>query len=160
MLDALDKNGWLAGIDAIITGYLPSAEHVTVARETVAHLKPLNPQMIYLCDPVLGDAPKGLYIEADAAKAIARHLYPIADIATPNGFELGFIAGGPIPSVRHAAEAIRYLDAPPLTVAKLLPTGIDDEIGNLAVLVGGPLGLTRVPRRARAPRGTGDLMAA
>ena len=31
MLDALDKNGWLAEVDAVLTGYLPTAEHVAVA---------------------------------------------------------------------------------------------------------------------------------
>ncbi len=160
MIDALDKNGWLADVDAVMTGYLPSVEHVAFAHDVVERLKARKPKTWYLCDPVLGDEPKGLYIERDAAKAIARQLYPIADIATPNSFELGFIARGHIGSVRHAAEAIRYLDGAALTFAKSLPTGIDGEIGNLAVMDGGPLGLTRVRHRANAPRGTGDLMSA
>ena len=42
MADALDANGWLAGLDAIFTGYLPSADHVDpgggrVARQYTGH---------------------------------------------------------------------------------------------------------------------------
>jgi pyridoxine kinase len=30
MVDALDANGWLAGVDAVLTGYLPTAGHVAM----------------------------------------------------------------------------------------------------------------------------------
>ena len=38
MLDALDANSWLSDIDAVLTGYLPSAEHVQFAVEAVTRV--------------------------------------------------------------------------------------------------------------------------
>jgi pyridoxine kinase len=70
MLDALTANGWLASIDAVLTGYLPSPEHVSFARGAVEQVKQTRPRSIFVCDPVLGDDPKGLYIARDAAEAI------------------------------------------------------------------------------------------
>jgi pyridoxine kinase len=63
MVSALAANGWLTGLDAVLTGYLPTPAHVDFAAATVARLRALNGArpVVYLCDPVLGDDPKGLY---------------------------------------------------------------------------------------------------
>src|SRR5690606_40517447 len=34
MIDALERNGWLGEIEAVITGYLPTAEHVQDRKST------------------------------------------------------------------------------------------------------------------------------
>ena len=71
MLDALKANGWLTGINAVLTGYLPSIEHVAFAATAIKSAHAANPRkrVMVLCDPVLGDDPKGLYIDARAAAA-------------------------------------------------------------------------------------------
>ena len=61
MVDALEANGWLADTAAVITGYLPSPAHVTEARSAVERVRRANPGALYLCDPVFGDEPDGLY---------------------------------------------------------------------------------------------------
>ena len=33
MLDALEANGWLGSVDAVLTGYLPTVSHVEFARQ-------------------------------------------------------------------------------------------------------------------------------
>ena len=68
MIDALEANGWLAGHDALLTGYLPGAGHVDLAARLIARIKALNPGAEIVVDPVLGDAPKGLYIDPAAVK--------------------------------------------------------------------------------------------
>jgi len=55
MLAAIEANGWMGEIDALFTGYLPSAEHVAVAAALVARLKAANAGILYCCDPILGD---------------------------------------------------------------------------------------------------------
>ena len=45
-----------------------------------------------LVDPVLGDAGR-LYVAQETAEAIRDRLIPLADIATPNLFELGWLTG-------------------------------------------------------------------
>ena len=71
MIDALGANGWLEEVDAVLTGYLPSAAHVAVAAEAVTRVRARAARaVVYVCDPVLGDDPKGLYIAVEAAAAI------------------------------------------------------------------------------------------
>src|SRR5262245_16558102 len=109
ILDALGRNNWIGAIDAVMTGYLPSAEHVAVVARTLRRLKAERPVQ-FLCDPVLGDEPKGLYIDADAARAIGEELIPLADMTTPNRFELGWLTGMPthdLDEVRRAALSLQ-----------------------------------------------------
>lgn len=150
MLDALHGNGWLAGVDGVLTGYLPSAAHVGFACEAVVRLRDARPGAVYLCDPVMGDDPGGLYIAEDAAAALRHLLAGIADIVTPNRFEAGYLAaqagGG-----RAREGAVQ--------VTTSVRRGGSGELRN-ELAVAGQRFTTRVPIRADAPHGTGDLFAA
>ena len=158
MFEALSANGWLGGVDAILTGYLPSVAHVAFARNAVLHIKQMrgSNSTIHLCDPVLGDDPKGLYIDEAAANAIRDQLNPIADIATPNRFELSFLTRRNIRSVRDAlAHPLKI----PLTIATSIPSANVSETIN-ALISDQTQSVTRVPLRPNAPHGTGDLFSA
>jgi len=109
MLDALSANGWLGEIDAVLTGYLPSAEHAAFAVRAIERVRQIGSEAIVLVDPVLGDEPKGLYIDPAAAAAIRDTLLPLADVTTPNRFELGWLTGralGTLDEVKAAAMAL------------------------------------------------------
>ena len=66
-VDFIVEIGGLKRLKAIITGYFPSTEHVVEAASIVDRLKLRHPDAIYLCDPILGDDPGGLYIPEGAA---------------------------------------------------------------------------------------------
>lgn len=86
MVDALDANGWLDEVAAVLTGYLPSAAHVGFAAKALAMVQARNPAARLFCDPVLGDDPKGLYIAEEAAHALRDALVPLAEFTFPNRF--------------------------------------------------------------------------
>jgi len=157
ILDSLQANGWLPTIDAVLTGYLPSEAHVEVARSACKRVRAANADALLVCDPVLGDAPGGLYIDEAAAAAIAEHLLPACDLATPNVFELGWLSGEPVETLEQAAVAARLLGMPAVLVTSIpaaddrLATLLADENATQACFV---------PRRPTAPHGTGDLLAA
>ncbi|MEW5965372.1 MAG: bifunctional hydroxymethylpyrimidine kinase/phosphomethylpyrimidine kinase, partial [Pseudomonadota bacterium] len=109
MLDALDANGRLAGIDLVLTGYLPLAAYCEVALAAISRIRRQSPAAQVLVDPILGDDPGGLYIAADAAAAIRDSLLPEADIATPNRFELAWLSGQAVCDVAAAIPAARPL---------------------------------------------------
>lgn len=160
MLDALDANGWLGGIDAVMTGYLPSVEHVRFAAEAIGRVR-ARARVGYLrvlVDPVLGDDGKGLYIDAGAAAAMRDDLVACADVVTPNVFELGWLTQM---AVDGAAEAIRAAAtlAPAAVLVTSVPAGAD-ELENVLVSKAGEAMACRVRRRSGAPHGTGDLLAA
>jgi pyridoxine kinase len=116
MIDALAANGWLAGVEVVLSGYLPTPEHVAFVAATVGRLRATKPALPYLCDPVIGDWPKGIYIDEHAAKAIRDQLQPLATMLTPNAFELGWLTGQPVVDLATALTAIRSLPAALQTV--------------------------------------------
>ncbi len=157
ILDSLEANGWLADVDAVLTGYLPSEAHVGVARQAYERVREANPASLLACDPVLGDEPGGLYIDAAAAAAVAEHLLAICDLATPNAFELSWLSGEPARTLDEAVVAARVLGVP-----TVLATSIPASELRLATLLVGEKTAQAcfVPRRDAAPHGTGDLLTA
>lgn len=159
MLDALAENGWLTGLGAVLTGYLPTAEHVAFATEAVERVRSASPSALHLCDPILGDEPKGLYVGRDAAEAIRDRLVPDADVLKMNRFECEWLTGGPITSsadVAFVASRNRW----PATIVTSVPAAKSTDILNVLVEPGMAPMERRSVRHPNVPKGTGDLMAA
>ena len=112
MLEAVFENGWLMDVDAVLTGYVPTAGHAEFCRSWIARIKAFNPNATYLCDPIIGDEPGGIYIDNAAANAVRDHLLPLADIVTPNAFELGWLSGHAISDAASAVAAAHALARP------------------------------------------------
>lgn len=157
MLDALDANGWLGDVDAVLTGYLPSPEHVALALRAAERVEAANAEAPLICDPILGDDPGGLYIDESAAAALRDQLLPRASLTTPNRFELAWLAGRKIENAEDARVA-----AESLAPAALLATSIPESDGRLCNLLvqDGRAWRTTVPARDIVPHGTGDLITA
>jgi pyridoxine kinase len=156
MLAALERNGWLGEIDAAITGYLPSPGHVGVAAGIVRRLKAQR-NIAYLCDPVLGDDAKGLYLDPSAAVALRDELIGMADIATPNRFELGWLAGDDVQTIAGVQVA-----ALALAVRTVIVTSAAQHDGRISTLMVTPAGnhVCDTAWRPEVPHGTGDFFAA
>ncbi|MGQ0455871.1 MAG: PfkB family carbohydrate kinase [Hyphomicrobium sp.] len=157
MRAALERDGALAGVDAVMTGFMPTAAHVSLARRAIDTVRRLNPEAIALVDPIMGDDPEGLYVNDDVAAAIGAELIAAADVLTPNRFELARLSGRPVNDVESAKTAMAEL-RPPMIAA----TSIPDGEGSLATLLrhAGGVEVVRKPRLATAAHGTGDLFAA
>lgn len=162
MLDALEANGWLAQIDALLTGYLPSVDHVAIAARAIAQRRATateNRRPLYLCDPVIGDWPKGIYIDPSAAAAIRNELVPVADILTPNVFELGWLTSRDVESLASVIDAVE-VGGLASVVATSVSMAAGSALANVSVEPNRSVSWTSVPRRARVANGTGDLFAA
>ena len=186
LVGALSNNGRLGSVDAVLTGYLPTAAHVEFAIETLTRVRAERARVnsgarpiMQLCDPVLGDVPKGLYIEESAASAIRDHLLPGATLTTPNRFELGWLTGAPVDTLSACVSAARSLKTEECIVTSA-PADQQDAIGNLHVwgdpdappsgwqvtangahpLPTAGSELARSRRYPDVPHGTGDTFAA
>ena len=157
MLDALDANGCLAETDAVMTGYMPSPAHVRFAQDAVTRVRTRPAGALILVDPIIGDDPKGLYVDKAVAVAIRDQLLPIADVATPNRFELGWLAGRPVEGLESALAASEALVVP-----VMLATSIPAPQNRLATVLidNGHAHACVVPRLDGVPHGTGDFLAA
>ncbi len=156
LADGLEANGWLARCDAVLSGYLGAAEQAEVVADAVRRVKRSNPRVLYCLDPVFGDEGRA-YAKPGVAEAMARQLLPLADIVTPNAFELSSLAGGAVRDPGEALAAARKLGRP-LVAATSIPAGAG-RIGVLA-LGRGETWLASTPRLEHVPHGAGDLFAA
>jgi pyridoxine kinase len=104
LVEDLAKSAFLCECGAILTGYFGSAAQIEPVARLVKSLKAINPQALFLCDPVIGDS-GGLYVAEATAAAIRDHLLPMADIITPNRFELEWLAAKALPDNLSLADA-------------------------------------------------------
>lgn len=157
MIEALDANGWLGAADAVLTGYLPSREHVDVAASLVLRARRQKPDVPLFCDPVLGDMPGGLYVPEGVARAVGEHLVPLATYLKPNAFELDFLSGRVVANPSDAAAAARTLGR-----TAVLASSIPAAEGMLAnvLVTKDRAAVAAVEHCPYAPHGTGDLLTA
>jgi len=151
----------LADIGAIITGYLGDADQAGPIAKLIKAVKKANPEVPYVCDPVMGDHHDGdngaLYVPKSTAEAIRDELVPLADIVTPNAFELGWLTGCDVDSEMQALAAARVLGNERVLVTSS-PAMRRNAIANL---LAGPRGAVAAEHAAiqNPPHGTGDLIA-
>ncbi|KAF8515963.1 Ribokinase-like protein [Gautieria morchelliformis] len=106
VFDGMEKNG-LLNPSRLLTGYVPGVEALTVISKIVRRLRRRNPELVYLLDPVMGDAGK-LYVSGDVVP-IYRELICQATIITPNYFEVELLTQIQINSVSSLRKIFRIL---------------------------------------------------
>jgi pyridoxine kinase len=80
----LQANGLLRQ-SHLLTGYVPGADALNVVARTVDRLRSINPSLVYVLDPVMGD--DGRIYVSESVIPIYKSLMPKATCATPNYFE-------------------------------------------------------------------------
>ena len=162
LLNDLASAPWIGEVGAVLTGYFATPAQVEAAAALVAKVK-TRTDAIHVCDPVIGDLTVGdgggLYVPTDVAETIRDHLLPLADIATPNRYELRWLTGSqPFETNDQAADAARTLAPARTLVTTALPL-MRNATGNL--LVDSERALLAEHRALpQVPNGTGDLTAA
>ncbi|WP_366525309.1 pyridoxal kinase [uncultured Roseibium sp.] len=151
----------LADLGGIMSGYLGAAEQAGPIAKLIKAVKTANPDAPYLCDPVIGDhhgaGGGGLYVPKATAEAIRDKLVPLADIVTPNSFELGWLTNREIEGELQALSAARTLGNKRVLITSS-PALRRNAIANL---LAGPRGAVAAEHAAieKPPHGTGDLIA-
>jgi pyridoxine kinase len=148
---------WLGEVGAVLTGYLGSSSQAEDAARLVAAVRAANPDALYLCDPVIGDN-RSLYVPEPVAVGIRDHLIPIADIATPNIFELGWLSGAAITDQSALVAAAQTL-GPRRVLVTSAPAMMAGSTGNLLVEADDAL-MAEHRVIADPPNGLGDLLSA
>jgi pyridoxine kinase len=154
LLDGVGSDGMFGDIDAVLTGYLGTADQVPVILDAMERIKAANPKAIFACDPVVGDEGR-LFVTDAVADAVLNGLAPRADWLLPNAYELGLLAGRTIDGAAGARDAARRFGKPVLVSSIRTATGL----GNLFVAPGSEW-FCETMRLPRAPKGAGDLLSA
>ena len=156
-IDDLIRAPWLGEVKAVLTGYFGNAAQPRSVARLVRALKEKNPQLLYVCDPVMGDL-GGLYIPQPTAEAIRDELIPLATIATPNRYELAWLSGAPLETNNEILDAAIALGPPRILVTSAVPM-MAGGTGNL-YLTGKHALLAEHRLIDNPPNGLGDLLSA
>jgi pyridoxine kinase len=156
LLSGLAARGVFKNTIAILSGYLGEAAQAAVVAEAVQMVRRENPAAMYLCDPVFGDD-DGAYAKPGVAEAMARDVLPLADIVTPNRFELVSLTARQIADPASAVAAAKVLGRPETVVTSVPMEG--STIGAIAVR-GQSAWRAGGPKLDNVPNGTGDLFSA
>ena len=161
LLTGVEERGLVESAAVLVTGYLGSPGNAAVVADFVERALTKNPNLIYLCDPVIGDDGR-VYVADGILDVVRQRLVPAASLITPNQFELGLLAGMTIADTQalaaaraklagHAGFAVvatgcRLADTPAEQVETILC--VEDRLTRLAT--------ADLPIR---PSGTGDLLS-
>lgn len=162
LVDGLAMHGALDHCRGVLTGYFSTAGQVDVAAQAIRRVRSISPTTITLCDPVLGDEGKGLYVPQTVADAVRDELVPEADILTPNAFELGWLTSmptGTVDEAARAADALRTSGPDKVLVTSLSGAKGNETIGML-LAEAGHHHFIETPRLPISVNGAGDLAAA
>lgn len=156
-VDDLIGAPWLSEVKAVLTGYFGNAAQARSVARLVKVLRARDPDLLYVCDPVMGDV-GGLYIREETAVAIRDELIPLASVATPNRYELEWLVGGKLSSNAEIIEAALSLGPSRMLVTSAVPM-MAGGTGNL-YLSGKHALLAEHRLIDNPPNGLGDLTSA
>lgn len=156
-IDDLIRAPWIGEVKAVLSGYFGNAAQARSVAKLVASLREMNPDLLYVCDPVMGDL-GGLYVPEATAEAIRDHLIPLASLATPNRYELAWLSGAALDDNNAVMEAALSLGPSRMLVTSAVPM-MAGSTGNL-YLSGKHALLAEHRVVENPPNGLGDLLAA
>ncbi|KAJ7964519.1 pyridoxal kinase [Quillaja saponaria] len=163
LIEGLEANDLLY-YTHLLTGYIGSVSFLNTILEVVSKLRSINPNLTYVCDPVMGDEGK-LYVPADMVSVYREKVVPVASMLTPNQFEAEKLTGARIVSEGDGQEACNILHA--AGPSKVVITSINID-GNLLLIGSHQKDKGHSPEQFKIviPKipayftGTGDLMTA
>ncbi|HUI20366.1 MAG TPA: pyridoxal kinase PdxY [Methylocella sp.] len=160
LLLGLEERGLVDRCKVLISGYLGSLENGIAVVDFVRRAKTRNPKLLYLCDPVMGDDEPGFYVAEDLRAFFCEALVPLADVITPNQFELEHLSGQAPSTLEGLVGAARGLGVPTVVVTGARFEGMaSDAVQTLAIEARGAW-IVGTPRLSCRPSGTGDLFTA
>jgi pyridoxine kinase len=153
----------LKDCDAVLSGYIGSAEQGEHILQIVKQVKAANPEAWYFCDPVMGHPEKGCIVAPGVAEFHCKQALVNCDIIAPNLLELEMLSGSTVNNVEDAVRAARELIAkgPKVVLIKHLSRAgyQSDRFEMLLVTAEAAWHIHRplVDFGARQPVGVGDL---
>ncbi|MGW8483799.1 pyridoxal kinase PdxY [Microbacterium sp. NPDC055903] len=163
VITGIEERGAFARVDAVLSGYQGGEGIGDVIIDAVARVKAANPDALYACDPVMGNAKSGCFVAPAIPELLREKVVPVADIITPNQFELGFLTGtepDSLESTLASVDAARAMG--PNTVLVTSVERPDREEGTIEMLAVDDKGawIVQTPFLPMKANGSGDVTAA
>jgi pyridoxine kinase len=163
LVQGVAARGALGRCDGVLSGYVGAAAIGAEILAAVGAVKAANPAARYSCDPVIGDAGRGVYVRPDVAEFLRAAAVPAADVVTPNAFELGWLTGrahATLAEANTAIDALHALGPRVVLVTSLATAETPPDATDLVVSDGAGRFRLRTPKLDHAANGAGDAIAA
>jgi len=163
VVEGIAERGVLGSCDAVLSGYLGSADIGHAVVGAVAKVRAANPDAVYCCDPVIGDVGRGVFVRPGIAEFMRDVAVPVADLVTPNHFELDVLSGmttRTLADVKEGVAAVQALGPRVVLTTSLVVEDTPDDAVDLLASVGGRHFRVRTPRLGVSVNGAGDAIAA
>ena len=163
VVTGIAERGVLPTCDGVLSGYLGGPGICEVVVDAVGQVKAANPDATYTCDPVMGNATSGCFVDPAIPPIIREQVVPVADIITPNQFELGFLTHtepADLASTLVSADAARALGPSTVLVTSVLRPDRPEGTIELLAVTGEGAWTVRTPQLPMKANGSGDLTAA
>lgn len=136
LVDGMKQNGLLHQITHLLTGYIGSASFLRAVVHTIRVLRDISgSQVVFVCDPVLGDNGK-LYVPGDLKQVYIDCVLRYTTILTPNAFELGLLSDMSITTEADAFKACKKLHHEQgIETIFVTGTRLREEKGQVSILV-------------------------
>lgn len=164
IISGIAARGVLGQCAAVLSGYLGAAETGAVLLDAVERVKTANPQALFLCDPVMGEAGR-VFVRQGIPEFFRDRALGRVDILAPNAFEFAYLSGAAPASLAEAMDAAHELRArlrpggPRMVlVAGLEVAALPQQSATLLVHEAGAVAVA-TPRLA-VPPGAGDALSA
>lgn len=163
LLVGVEERGLVDTCAILLTGFLGSAENGLVVARFVERAKARNPALRYCCDPVMGDADLGFFVDEPLREVFRERLVPLADIITPNQFEFEHLVGFAAEDSRALRRGVDMLSTRRARTVVVTGFGLGEasaaRVDTFAFHRGAAWKVS-TPRLACRPAGTGDLLTA
>lgn len=163
VISGIEDRGAFPGIDAVLSGYMGAESMGEVVLDAVARVRAANPTTIYCCDPVMGDVGRGFFVREGIPEFLRDSVVPVADIVTPNQFELEFLTGRTVATRADLLAAVAQLRATgPSTVlvTSVLTEETPADSIQMACVTDEGAWIVTTPMLPMTVKGGGDVTAA
>src|SRR3954454_14384002 len=163
VVQGIAERGVIGSCDAVLSGYLGSADIGHAVVGTVQRVRQANPAAVYCCDPVIGDMGRGVFVRPGIPEFMRDVAVPAADLVTPNHYELDYLAGTTtrtLDEVEEAVAAVQALGPRVVLTTSLVTEDTPDDAVDLLASEGGRHFRVRTPRLDVSVNGAGDAIAA
>jgi pyridoxine kinase len=162
LVTGLEERGVLNRCEAVLSGYLGDASVAMAIVDAVKKVRSVSPNALYACDPVMGDVGRGFYVKPDIPGIFKKELIPLADIVTPNQFELDAITGLNTQNIDDTLKAINILHE--MGPSIVLVTSYKEKEGELSMIASDKNEIYKITTPelplGKGVAGTGDMTAA
>lgn len=162
LFEGLEANNLLQCYSHLLTGYIGNESFLRRISYIVKKLRQINPNLVYVCDPVMGDNGK-MYVPEELLPIYREEIIPLADIITPNQYEVELLTENKISTEDDVWSAVqlfhdRGIDTVVISSSEL---GDENELRAFLSKKNGCRYIINIPRQGNGIpfTGTGDLFA-